>query len=117
MIKRNSEMNRELRANLCGGNGAVEFMDIFTAQEADDGYGRFAIVTFQPGESIGYHCHAKNTEIYYVLEGTATIVDDGTEYTLTAGDAQYCAMGHSHSVANGGDVPMKLLILVTCSVE
>ena len=62
-------------------------------------YGRL-----QPGSSIGIHTHETNSEIIYILSGTADFIyDDGTEKAC-AGECNYCPKGHTHSmINNGGD--------------
>ena len=57
----------------------------------------------EPGSSIGLHSHETNSEVIYVLSGTAEFIyDDGTE-TVSAGECHYCPKGHSHSMMNNGD--------------
>lgn len=74
----------------------------FYARMIADENNRFIRGRLEPGASIGLHTHEGNSEIIYVLSGTGTAILDGTEETLTAGQAHYCPMGHTHTLLNRG---------------
>lgn len=61
-------------------------------------YGRL-----EPGSSIGMHTHETNSEIIYILSGTASILYDEENEELAAGGCHYCPKGHSHSMSNQGE--------------
>lgn len=111
MIKRRESMTTELKPNLKGGKGTVSCLNIFTQEELSKTR-LFAVTTVQPGDSIGEHSHTGEGEVYVVLDGSATIKDDGVEYIMHVGDAQYCTDGHSHAVYNHTDKPVSLLSIV-----
>ena len=46
-----------------------------------------ATITLEPGCSIGEHVHEKEEEVFYIIQGTATYDDNGTETVLHPGDA------------------------------
>lgn len=54
------------------------------------------------GASIGAHCHETSSEIIYILSGTATVICDGTEETVSAGQCHYCPKGSTHTMKNNG---------------
>lgn len=100
MIAKESNMRPDIWDHVHGGNGKIDVLHVF---EADQTAGRCTLCAksiFHPGDSIGVHVHSTNAEIYYVLEGELTVVEDGTEYTLRPGDAAFTANGASHSVEN-----------------
>ena len=67
-----------------------------------DELGKIMYGRLEPGSSIGLHKHETNSEIIYILSGTADFIyDDGTEKT-EAGGCHYCPKGHSHSMINNG---------------
>ncbi len=66
----------------------------------------------EPGASIGYHSHDTDSEIMYFLEGEATVLTDAGEEKLLPGQVHYCPMGHSHSLINRGDVPLRFVAIV-----
>lgn len=68
-----------------------------------DELGKILYGRLEPGSSIGMHTHETNSEIIYILSGTASIVYDETTEELTAGVCHYCPKGHSHSMNNRGE--------------
>lgn len=56
--------------------------------------------TLEPGASIGLHTHDAGCEILYVLQGTGTVLYNGEEKSITAGQCHYCAKGNTHSLIN-----------------
>lgn len=68
--------------------------------------------TLEPGSSIGYHSHDTDSEVIYLLEGEGTVLYDGSEEKLLAGQVHYCPMGHSHSLMNRSDKPITFLAVV-----
>lgn len=69
-----------------------------------------------PGdEAWPYHFHTANEEALYVLSGTGTLRLDGETHTVRPGD--YAAFPSDepggHKVVNGGDEPLRYLMLST----
>lgn len=73
---------------------------------------RIMRATLKPGASIGMHVHDTSSEIVYVLQGCATVLEEGSEHTLTAGMCHYCPRGESHSVINRGEEDLLLFAVV-----
>ena len=72
-----------------------------------------AVITLRPGESVGVHPHETNGEAYCILEGAATVTEDGESRELHVGDAEFCADGHTHSIRNHtGSVTRFLAVIV-----
>lgn len=70
------------------------------AQMYTDSSGKIMKGRLEPGASIGMHTHENNSEMVYILSGTASFLyDEGTE-EVTAGNCHYCPKGHSHSMRN-----------------
>lgn len=111
MIKRSEEMKVQIRSNLRGGNGDISSRNIFEPEELTKTR-LFTVMTLQPGDSIGVHPHDSEGEAYLVLEGQPTVTEDGVEYLLNAGDAEYCTGGHTHAIANHSDKPVVFLAIV-----
>jgi len=111
MIKRKEQMNHTARANMRGGNGTIRGVTVFEQEELPKTR-VYSVMTFQPGDSIGPHPHTGEGESYLILEGEAVVTEDGVDYLLHAGDAEYCSDGHVHAVANQSDRPMCLLAIV-----
>ncbi len=112
MICRKNEQGIREIEKLRDGNGMVQFRDMFTAQEFGDRVTVCAATTLQPGCSIGVHPHTENGELYCVLEGQAVVTEDGKEYVLEVGDAEFCADGHTHGIENRTEKPLVFLALI-----
>lgn len=58
------------------------------------------VSTIEPGtphEAIGTHLHS---EIWYVVEGTPTLMTNGVERLMNVGDLGICSAGDTHYIAN-----------------
>jgi quercetin dioxygenase-like cupin family protein len=60
----------------------------------------FALVQFMPGQDFHAHYHAIMEENFYILEGTVTIVVDGTPHTLSPGQFIHIEPNEVHYVIN-----------------
>ncbi len=54
----------------------------------------------EPGCSIGFHRHESNSEVIFILSGSARCLYDDGEERLGAGECHYCPCGHAHSLIN-----------------
>ena len=95
MLFQREKKAQELRKNCRDGEGAVLFEAVL-----------------EKGCSIGKHFHEGETEIYYVLEGRATIDDNGATVTADKGDMHICYSGQYHSVRNDCEEPLRLLCVI-----
>lgn len=64
-----------------------------------------------PGAAIGEHLHSGDEEVYIILEGTGSMTVDGVRQVVTAGDVCVTRSGHSHSLINLGEKPLRLLVV------
>ena len=105
--------NLETKQNVRGGNGPVHFYHVLETEELY-GHGRlYAKLVLPPGSSIGVHEHIGETEPYYILEGTATFIDEnGQRVPIEAGDVCTILPGQSHGVENTGDQDLVMMALV-----
>ena len=93
--------------NFKGGDGMV-----YTRMYSDD-LNRIMLARITPGSSIGMHTHETNSEILYVLSGTARVLmGDGTEEIVHAGQTHYCPKGHSHATYCKGDEDLVIYAVV-----
>lgn len=65
---------------------------------------------FEAGQSHALHAHAGMDKVYHVLEGEGTLLLQGREVPLRAGDLTVAPSGVPHGVRNPG--PGRLLVLV-----
>lgn len=114
MIKRASDMVRDLRQNMRGGQGDVEIIHLFQPGEYKGGARLVARIILQPGCSIGMHEHVGEEEIYYVESGQAVLTDStlADEVVMQAGDAALTLSGQSHAIRNDATETLKLLAIV-----
>jgi len=112
MIRKAQEQRRSLEPRLKGGNDTVRLVHFLEEAQAY-GTGRlFGISIIPPGGSIGYHKHTGDFEIYYILKGTAKVVDNGVEDILYPGDSMTCREGDSHSIENNGDCDLEYVAII-----
>ena len=76
------------------------------------------IVVLSPGSRSSIpHWHSSEDELIHVLEGLATLVEDGEEYLL--GPGAVCAypagLEHAHCFENRSDAELRLLVIGTRS--
>lgn len=111
MVIKKECMPREARSAWRGGEGAPEVT--YLCPEGKPSNWRFmALVDFKPGESIGEHVHSGETELYYIIEGEATVIDNGTPVKVTAGDSIVTGNGACHSIKNTGAGNLSMLAVV-----
>lgn len=106
MIIDYSKMDENKLSAFKGGSGELN------VKMYDDGSAKIMRGRLEKGSSIGYHAHEGNAEIIYILRGKASIVYDGNEFEATAGQAHYCADGHSHSMTNNCDEVLEFFAVV-----
>ncbi len=112
MIVKAKDLKHTAPENLRDGKGVIN-MTHFLNPEDSYGTGRlFSVATIPPGSSIGTHDHVGEFEIYYVLEGTVNVADNGLPAVLNAGDCMICRDGDNHSIENASDREAKVLFLV-----
>jgi len=112
MIKRESEMIKEIKEQMRGGKGTVELTHIFMQNELKGKARLFAKISINPGCSIGYHEHVNEEEIFYVIRGKGTFDDNGVKKEITCGDAAITGGGTSHSIENTGDETLEMIAVI-----
>ncbi len=109
MLSREENQEQFTVQGLCGGEGEAVFTSYFARGALPKGFVR---VTLAPGASCGAHVHATDGEIFYVLSGELTVLEDGVETVLHAGECEYCADGHSHGAVNRSSQPASYLAIM-----
>lgn len=113
MIRKKQECKVEYREHMRDGNGTVEITDFIEGPSELNDKGRlFAKITLKSGCSIGYHVHEKDSEIFYILKGTAQYNDNGEVRTVEAGDVTFCPAGTGHGIANNSDETVELIAVI-----
>lgn len=112
MIRNAEQMDREIRERMRGGEGRCSILHIFRQEELKGCCRLLARITIPPGASIGEHPHDNEEEIYYVISGSARVVDGGMERILGPGDAVRTGDGSTHSIANVGDTDLDFMAVI-----
>ena len=115
MIRYQKDMVADVKVNLRGGSGSVAMTALF--EEHIPHLRLLSEITVEPGCSIGAHMHEAEAEVYYVLEGEATVLDGGVYKTLKPGDAHLCRSGESHELKNDGAQTMRILAIIPTMAE
>ena len=113
MIRKKEECKIEYREHMRDGNGTVEITNFIEgAQELCDKGRLFAKITLKPGCSIGFHVHEKDSELFYILQGSAEYNDNGEIRTVSAGDVTICPAGTGHGIENKTDDIVELVAVI-----
>jgi quercetin dioxygenase-like cupin family protein len=105
MVIRRNEMKTEQKDKMRDGEGVALIRHL--VDTGNEKHTRMlGEITLEPGCSIGYHQHDNETEYYFILSGSGTVNDDGTEVRVNAGDSIITGNGASHSIRNSGDAPL-----------
>ncbi|MFO7274762.1 MAG: cupin domain-containing protein [Bacillota bacterium] len=67
------------------------------------------VLTFAPGQELPKHRHPGSTLVVHVSRGSGTVVVDGSETPVSAGDVLLVEGEEEFSVRNTGSEPLVLL--------
>ena len=112
MIRRQSEMETEVRPAMRGGTGSVTLRHFFKKEEITAKSRLCAKLTLPPGASIGPHQHAGEDEVYVILNGSGVLDDGQTKTPVNAGDAILTGKGEAHAVSNTGREPLEMIAII-----
>ena len=113
MIRRADECKAEYREHMRDGDGTVMLTSFISGPEELNDKGRlFSKITLEPGCSIGFHIHEKDSELFYILKGNAEYNDNGTIVPVSAGDVTICPTGTGHGIANRTDETVELVAVI-----
>lgn len=93
------------------GCGLTACQQLLTGVDSTHGLLFFHDDILPPGASIGLHRHEGSEEVYFLLEGRATLLYDGERMPMVAGDISMVADGHSHGIENTSDAPIRLIVV------
>lgn len=110
MIKRGEALKND--AKYKEGNPNLLLKSFTAFENMPEKIKMYAEATLAPGGEIPYHKHEGECEIYFVLSGTATYNDNGSETTVTAGDLTFTPSGESHGIKNNGSEDLVFIPLI-----
>jgi len=104
------------RHDVAGGHGTVYGQYAFTRDKAlkDQAIKEVSWLRIEPGDSIGYHQHVTNEDVYIIVSGEGVFKDkDGKDKPVKAGDVAIVRKGESHGIANTGKVPLVFVDVIS----
>ena len=111
MIRRKNEVPK-VEAVMFGGPGQLHADVVLKKDEFAEKGRLFNHCVLHPGEGIGEHQHNGEFEVYYVLKGEGTYLDNGQKEVIKAGDMTLCPHGESHGLVNTGSEDLEFMALI-----
>ena len=93
------------------GEERMRIFDLKSFPGISSNIGMFGHVSVNPGESVGYHVHTEEEELYYILSGEAEYDDNGKKIPISAGTLTYTPAGSGHGMTNTGKEPLCFIAL------
>ena len=113
MIRKAEELSVAYNEHMRGGDGTVIVKKFIRGPEDLCGKGRlFANITLNPGCGIGFHVHEGESELFYIMKGTAEYNDNGEIKTVQAGDVTICPPGTGHGITNRTDEVVEVIAVI-----
>ncbi len=113
ILKKNTSIKTEKLENCHDGSGSLEFKCLIDTTELPSGsllkYVHDDILS--PNTSIGHHTHHDREEYYYILSGHGTMVLDGEQHEVSAGDFTGVFPGGSHALINNGKEELRIMVI------
>jgi len=63
-------------------------------------------IEVRPGKRLSYQRHARRSEHWFIVHGTAVVTLDGLRREVSAGDAVDVPVGTDHRIENASDAPV-----------
>lgn len=113
MIRKASDCSVKINEHMKGGGGSVKLTSFISGPAELQDKGRlFSMITLEPGCGIGYHVHENESELFYIVRGSAVYSDNGTESVVNVGDVMICEPGTGHSIRCNGDETCDLVAVI-----
>ncbi|HYF52087.1 MAG TPA: cupin domain-containing protein [Planctomycetota bacterium] len=116
MIPRSTQKTLDF-ANCHEGRGIVRCTVVLNEGKADHGFQFVHDDVLEPGASIGVHSHIHEEELYYFIEGTGVMIEDGVRHAVGPGDISVTRRGHSHGLENNSEKPLRFIVVCTRAPE
>lgn len=112
MIRKYEDFKSEIRTKMRDGNGDIRISHILNpADDLKAPVRLFAKLTIEPGNSIGYHEHMNEEEVFYILKGTAELDDNGSKKIMRTGDVSVTSNA-GHSITNVGSETLEVMAVI-----
>ena len=103
------------RKEVAGGHGILHADYAFTRDKAlkEQAVKEVSWLRLEPGDSVGYHQHVTNEDVYVIVSGEGVFKDkDGKDKPVKAGDVMIVRKGESHGIANAGKEPLVFIDVI-----
>ncbi len=111
MIIRKSQLRTD-ELNLRDGKGLVKREFIIEGENLRNKAKLFCKITIPQGNSIGMHEHSDDFEVYYILKGSANVLDGDKIVNVNEGDVVYTADKNKHYIENIGNEDLEFIAVV-----
>lgn len=113
MVRKGNDRKVETPEKRFGGEGFITVRHMIENDgELNDKGRTFAHTTLLPGNSIGFHVHENEAELYYIYSGKGEFDDNGAIVTVEAGDTTITPAGTGHGIKNVGTEPLEIIALI-----
>jgi len=112
MVIRKDERPTMTRENMRGGEGMINFRHLTTPESLPKNSRLLSEVSLKPGESIGAHVHEGETEVFFCISGSGSILEKGEYVKLKPGDVAVTNIGDPHSLKNDGEEDFVVLAII-----
>ncbi len=114
MIRKAGNYESMIKEKMYAGSGDVKIEHFWKADELKANNRLFAKIIVQPGDSIGFHNHENEEEVFVITKGQAEANDNGEVSILNVGDTILTADGAGHSMKCLSKEPLEMIAVISC---
>ncbi len=109
MLNKPEKMRIEIREKMRGGSGHAKLIHL---AEGVPNMRLCALIELEQGCSIGEHEHHNESEVYYIISGSALVTDCDRQYYVHPGDMAITLDNEYHSITNPFEEKLVMLAAV-----
>lgn len=94
-----------------GGHGAMSWLRAATGSHLYAEWDGVEWVGFDPGGGAGLHTHSHTEELWFFLEGTATMELDGVTHDVSPGSIVLTPLHSQHGIENTGPGRLEYVVI------
>jgi len=112
VIVKKDSLVTEIKKNIQGGNGAPAITHVVGVEILGSKGRMYSRIVLKSKDSIGYHQHVGEREIFYFLSGYGTVKDDEEIMKIGPGDVMVTPDQGYHSIENTGTEDLVFMALI-----
>ena len=112
MVKSKEEFPVQEYTPCCGGTGTTLVTDFLTSRQMYAHPKTVAHALMKEGDSIGWHVHVDEMEVYVILNGEGLFNDNGKEVKVKSLDVTITLAGEGHAIRPVKGSSLELLALI-----